>query len=469
MQNFIYSAIAGALCIGSSRESSLVGKCSRSRLKVEESHLDSAPVNFFKRTISWVATTLFFAARFSLGEAAPAQSPSPVPQKLDVDTIFSIPLDQRRQLLSALTPDEREKFAEQFRTLPAAGPSNAKINAFFMAWSTIDTTKAIESAKKFPTADTRRVAVEAICYGATREAAKTIAQSIKEFHGALLPAEQKERLLGVAIAKWSQADPAAAAQFLAEVYPDAAKRLAKPKAGDGDLLTTTNTVAANWGAAAPLAALDWFQKKQQPENLVAVRAVILGWWRKDAKAAATYVSAHARTPNEREVAGFMSGAMAEQDPRIAAQWVEWIKEERLRRRTRLGIAEVWALREPEAAGAWSKGLARKEGEEAIGVVASVWAFKNSAATEKWIGSFQGKARDSAIRGYATTIARTNQELALNWVITMQDREARTRLTKVIAAEWMKRNPDESKIWIKKSKLSDAEKKQLLENRSIDAD
>ena len=161
--------------------------------------------------------------------------------------------------------------------------------------------------------------------------------------------------------------------------------------------------------------------------------------------------------------------MAEQDPRVAVQWVEWMKEERLRRRTRLGIAEVWASHDPKAAGAWSKGLVGKEGEETIGVVASVWAFKDSAAAEKWIGSLQGQARDTAIRGYATTMARTNQELALNWVIKMQDREARTRLTKAIAAEWMKRNPDESKAWIKKSNLSDVEKKQLLENSSIDAD
>ena len=191
-----------------------------------------------------------FHRRFGFAQAAPVQSPSAVSEKLEVETIFSIPLDQRRQLLSAFTPEEREKFSEQFRNLPAGGPSNGKINALFMAWSTVDPAKAIESAKKFPTADTRRVAVEAICYGATPEAAKTIAQSIKEFPDDLLPAEQKERLLGIAIVKWSQADPAAAAQFLAEVYPNAATRLAKPGAGDGDLLTTTKAVAANWGRRA---------------------------------------------------------------------------------------------------------------------------------------------------------------------------------------------------------------------------
>jgi hypothetical protein len=174
-------------------------------------------VNFFKQIICWGAAILFFTARFSFAQAAPAQSPSAAPKKLEVEAVASVSLDERRQLLSALTPEEREKLSEQFRNLPAGGPSNGKINALFMAWSAVDPAKAIENAKKFPTADTRRVAVEAICFGMKPEAAKMIAQSIKEFRDDVLASQEKERLLGVAIVKWSQADPAPAAEFLAEV------------------------------------------------------------------------------------------------------------------------------------------------------------------------------------------------------------------------------------------------------------
>ena len=419
-------------------------------------------MNFFKRTICWVAAILFFAARFSFAQASPAQSPSAGPEKLDVETIATLTLDTRRQLLSALPPEGREEFAEQFYKLPAGGPSNGKINALFMAWSALDPARAIESAKKFPTADARRVAIEAVCFGVKPEGGKRVALSIKELREDALPAQEKERLFDMAIVKWSQADPAPAAEFLAEVYPNAATRLVKPGAGDGDLLTTTRAVGENWGGAAPHAALDWF-KKQRPENLVAIQSVILGWWRKDAKAAEAYVTAHVGTPNEREVAGMLSGTMAEQDPRAAVQWVEWVKEERLRRRLRLGIAQVWTAHDPKAAGAWSQGLVGKEGEEAIGVVASVWAFKDLAGTEKWIDSLHGRARDLAIRGYAATIVRTNQKLALEWVLKMGDAKARARLAKAIAADWMKQNPDESKAWIKKSKLSDSEKKEFFEN------
>ena len=432
-------------------------------LKRRKSRLDSAPVNFSNRFIFCVVALLFSTARCVLAQSTPAQSAAPVVTKLEVETMGSIPFDQRCKLLSSLTPDERDKFSEQFRKLPPGGPSNGKINALFIAWSAVDPMQALESTKKFPTVDTRRVAIEAICFGLKPEAAKSMARPIRELGEDLLPSEEKERLLGLVIVKWSQADPAAAAQFLGEVYPNATTRLAKPGAGDGDLLITTKAVATNWGAAAPQAALDWFQKKQQPENLVAVQSAIIGWWRKDRKAAAAYLRAHVATPNEREIAGIMSGAMAEQDPRVGAQWVEWIKEERLRRRMRLGIAELWASHDPKAAGEWSKGLAGKEGEETIRIVAGAWAVRDSAAAEKWIDSMHGRARDVAIRGFATTISRTNQKLALDWVIKMEDRPARTRLAKAIATEWLKQNPDESKVWIRKSKLSDAEKKQLLES------
>ena len=419
-------------------------------------------MNFFKRTVCWVAAIVVLTACFGFAQATPGQSPVTGTAKLEVENMLLLTLDQRRQLLSALTSEERKKFSEEFRKLPAGGPSNGKINALFIAWSAVDAAQAMESAKKFPTADTRRAAVEAICFGLKPEDAKTIAQSIRELRDDSLPPKEKERLLGMAIVKWSQADPAMAAQFLAEIYPDAATRLAKPGAGDGDLLITTRALGANWGATAPQAALDWFQKKQQPENLIAVQNVIIGWWRKDPKAAADYVKAHVATPNEREIAGVMSGVMAQQDPRAAAQWVEWIKEEKIRRRMRLGIAEVWSAHDPKAAGAWSKDFAGKEGEDTIKIVAGVWASKDSAAAQKWIDSLRGRVRDVAIRGYATTMGRTNQKLALDWVVKMEDQQAQTRLAKTIVAEWMKQNPDESKAWIKGSRFSDAEKKQLLE-------
>jgi hypothetical protein len=399
------------------------------------------------------------------GQGPDAQKLSVAQPKLDIETVATIPLEERSKLLSALPAAEREKFFHRFLELPPGGPSNAKINALFMAWAAVDPNAAIENAKKLGTLDARRVAVEAICYGMKPAAAGAVVQSIKNFPDESVAPEQKERFLGIGLVKWSQSDPKAAAEFLSALYPDAGQRLIKPGEHDGELLTTTKGVAANWGATSPQAALAWFEKTW-PQNPVALQSVIAGWWRKDAKAAAAYVRAHTNTPNEREVAGMISGAMAEQDPRVAVEWVEWMKDEKLRRRTRLAISEVWALRAPSEASAWAQQLSDKESGGVVGVVASVWTFSDAKAAEKWIDSLPDSKRDAAIRGYATTMARINPETALNRVVKMHDAKARITLTKAIASEWMKRGPEQTKAWIKKSKLAEAEKEKLLEGASL---
>jgi hypothetical protein len=421
-------------------------------------------VKLFK-ILSWIGAVLFLLPHFIFAQPQPSRPPVSGEGKLSVETIATLPLETRRNLLSALGSQEREKFFEQFISLPPGGPSNGKINALFMAWSQVEPRVALENAKKLPETDARRAAVEAICYGMESEDAHEIAKLIKNLPGDSLAPDQKERLLGISIVKWSQNDAAEAAHFLAEVYPDAATRLAKPGAGDGDLLIVTKGVAANWGAKAPEAALDWFQKKREPENIVAVQSVIAGWWRKDAKAAAAYIRAHTNTPNEREVAGLMAGAMAERDPRTATEWVEWIQDEKLRRRTKLAIAELWASRAPKEASAWAQKLPDQEGAGAISIVARLWTFSDAKSAEQWIDSLPREKRDAAIRGYATTMAKINPEAALSRVLKIQDGKARVLLTQAIASEWVRHSPEEARAWIKKSKLAQAQKKELLENAS----
>lgn len=385
----------------------------------------------------------------------------PSTDKLEVETIASVPLQNRQHLLSRMDGREREKFAQQFRDLPAAGPSNAKINALFMAWGAIDPVGAIASAKTFPTPDTRRVAVEALLFGMKPEGAPKIAPSIRSLPDDFLPPEHKQRLLALAIVKWSQTDPPAAAQFYAEVYPDAGVRLAKPGAGDGDLIVATKGVATNWGAASPEAAIEWFHKNVRPDSLVAMQGLVTGWWHKDAKAASAYVRTHSTTPMEREVAGAMAGPMADQDPRTSLQWVEWIKDERIRSQTRLEITKLWATQDPKAASDWAGALSGKEADGVVAVVAGVWAVSDDAAAKKWVQTLKGQAHDAGIRGYAITIAAKDPKGALSWVTKIKDQKIRTRLMTAIATAWSKDKPAEAKAWIEQNRqLSKADKERL---------
>jgi hypothetical protein len=413
------------------------------------------------KIVSGIVAAVVFLPHSVWAQGPDTPRPSATHSKLDSETIATIPLAERRTFLAALLSPERKQLFQQFLDLPPGGPSNAKINALFLAWATVDPKVAIENARKLPMLEARQVAVEATCYEMKPEAAGVVVQSIKNFPDESLTPQQKERFLGLGIVQWSQADAKAAAEFLSELYPNAPQRLSKPGEGDSVLLTTIKGLATNWGASSPQAALAWFEE-HWPQNPVALQSVVVGWWRKEPKAAAAYVNAHTSTPNEREVAAAMAGAMADQDPRAAVKWVEWMKEEKLRRRIRLAIAELWASRAPNEAGTWAQQLPGTESEGVIAVVAGIWTFKDAKAAEQWIDSLQRSKRDAAIRGYARTMARTNPEMALNWVTKMQDAKAKLLLLKAIASEWLERSPEETKAWIKASPLAEAEKQELLE-------
>lgn len=414
---------------------------------------------------------IFFGAAFfifayeAFSQTQPSATPIPVPEKLDTENIMVVTLEARCARLAAMSAEERQKLFQQFVQLPPGGPSNGKLNSLFIAWGTVDPIVALESAKKLPTADARRAAIEALCYGLKPEDSPDVCKQLKGISAETLVPEQRARLLSLSIIKWSQKDPPAAARFLAEVYPDAARRVTHPQAGDGDLITAVKGVASNWGEKDPPAALDWF-KKSEPENTVGVQSAVSGWWQKDSKAAAAYVRAHTATPNEREVAATMAGPMAALDPQIALQWAGWTKDERLRNRLRVGIAMLWATRSPKEAIAWAQQLPGDDAKRVINPIAEAWASSDPKAVEQWMGTLKDSQRDAAIRGYASAIMKGNPEQALNWAVKIREAKIRDSLMKLIASEWARQDPQAAKAWVNKSKLSAAEKKELLEDNPV---
>jgi len=419
-------------------------------------------VKRLKLKITFFTAAFCFVTHGGFSQSQPSPSQSPAVDKLDTENILLVPLDVRRQRLAALTAEERQTLFQQFVQLPPGGPSNGKLNSLFMAWATVDPVGALESAKKLSTADARRAAIEALCYGMTSDESPEISKRLKDLAPETLVPEQKERLLSLGIIKWSQKDPPAAANFLAQTYPNAARRVTSPSAGDGDLITAVKGVAANWGGKDPQAALSWF-KKSEPENTIGVQSAIIGWWKTDAKAAAAYVRSHTTTPNERDVAAAVCGPMAEQDPQAAMQWSEWMKDERSRNQMRVAIATLWATKAPKEASAWAEQRSGDDAKRVINSVANAWAASDAKAVEQWIGTLKDFKRDAAIRGYAKAVMKTSPEQALDWAQKIHEVKVKDSLMKLIASEWAKTHPQEAKAWVDKSKLSAAEKKHLLDD------
>jgi hypothetical protein len=419
-------------------------------------------VKRLKLKITFFSAVLYLVTHGGFAQSQPSPSQSPIVEKLDTENVLLVPLDVRRARLAALTAEERQNLFQQFAQLPPGGPSNGKLNSLFMAWATVDPVVALESAKKLSTADARRAAIEALCYGMTPEDSPEISKRLRGLTPETLVPEQRERLLSLGIIKWSQKDPVAAANFLKETYPEAARRVTSPSTGDGDLITAVKGVAENWGRRDPQAALNWF-KKSEPENTVGVQSAVIGWWKTDSKAAAAYVRSHTSTPNEREVAAAVCGPMTDQDPQTAMQWSEWIKDERLRNQMRVAIATLWATKAPKEASAWAEQRSGDDAKRVINPIANAWAVSDAKAVEQWIGTLRDSKRDAAIRGYAKAVMRTSPEQALDWAQKIHEVKVRDGLMKLIASEWAKAHPEEAKAWVDKSKLSAAEKKHLLDD------
>ncbi len=382
-----------------------------------------------------------------------------VAPKFDAASIATFPLEDRIKRLKAMSTAERLTFAQPFHRLPEGGQSNAKINAFFMAWGAVEPVAALKEALTFSTMKTRTVAAEALAHGVTSESAASLARSLRAADEKQLGADEKERLLGLAIVKWSQKDAAGAAEFVAELYPKAAARLAKPGAGDGNLLNTTRGVAMNWGAADPQAAVSWYRK--EPVNYFALENAILGWWRKDAKAAAAYLGAHLKTAGDKRIAGLFAGPVADQDPKIALQWLPWVEGERAESAALLQIAGAWAERDQAAAAKWAASLPPEKGRNALALIAASWTQRDQKAAEKWVDTLKETRRDAALSGYISAIASRQPEKAMTWALKINDPKLRLRYTKPLAELWMKEDAAKAREWIKKSKMPESEKKTVL--------
>jgi hypothetical protein len=400
----------------------------------------------------------------SLTDASPSfesEPTTPSPAKLlDVDSVATIPFEENRESLEKLGAKEKATLAQQIRELPPGGPSNAKIAAFFKAWGAVEPKAALIKAAALKTQNARNVAVEAVINGMMPASAEEVVRTIKAMPPDALSPETKGRLIGLGMIKWSQAAPAEAAQFLSELYPDAATRLSKRGPVDGVLLKTTRAIAENWGGADPPAAMAWFQQHPDLELAGAMEGVSNGWWRKDPGAAAAYVSAHVDSARGRHLAAAVASRMAIINPRAAAEWVQWSEDPKLRRRAELEIAAIWASNDPKAASEWAARKLDAGRNPVIGLVAATWAALDPAAAGKWIDSLAGASRDAAIVSYSSALERRDPGTALGWTIKIADPKLRARNVDRIAGRWLMRQPLEARAWIQRSGLGAKEKARL---------
>src|SRR5450432_167247 len=169
-------------------------------------------------------------------------------QKILLGDITAVPFQELYATLSHRLPSEIAQLAQQLDRLPRGSEADGKISAFFKAWSHLNAAAAFQSAITFKAAEARTVAITATIAGADASVAGLLARSINQLADGMVPIAEKSGLFSLAVQKWSESDPAGAAKLLGETNARGIK-----------FAMAYYTVAQNWAATDPRAALTWAQ------------------------------------------------------------------------------------------------------------------------------------------------------------------------------------------------------------------
>ena len=373
-------------------------------------------------------------------------------EKILLGEIATVPFQELYETLSNKRPEEIDHLVQQLRQLPPNQQTQAKIKAFFTAWAHLDANAAFKSALTFDDPAAGDAAVAAVIMGADADAVGVIAASLLGLPGDKLSDSSKRTLFDLAIQKWSEADPAAAARVLSD------SKLQKSR-----ITPAYFTVASNWAMSDPAAALAWAQEQGGgPIGLNPVLGAVAGWWKKDPSAAKAYALSQANTPLGKQLIPFLAGQMVEQDRTQATAWVRGIPSDELRKQAFGMMAAQVAVNDPKGASEWALTLPEEALRDALSSTVSIWAQSDPVAAAHWLeGLGGGGARDAAVSSFSNAIAETDPEVAIAWAVTITDGARRTGATRQAMNEWLKRDPTAARTWIQNSSLGDAEKARLL--------
>lgn len=371
--------------------------------------------------------------------------------------IATIPFQELYDFLAQRTPSQISTLARQLAAQPPGAITDAKIRLFFKAWAALDAKAAFATAEKFADRGTRSNAIEAIIDGVSPNEAADAVRALMD----LPPGEVFARpsLLFRGITRWSEADPASAAEFLRTTGAPAIK--ADGQDGMGMAMVIWGTVAQNFGATDPVAALAWAAKITDAQHArSALQGAIVGWSQIDAEGAMSYVAARADQLAFQQAAGTLASNLAVHDPDKAREWLEQLPPE-ARLHAVTGIAGTLAFADPQAAIRWAENLSPDDKESVIGMIVARGAQTDPEAVADWIGTLSGATRDSAIATFSSAVAATDPVTALNWAETLFDPKNRERASWEAAWRWLQSDPTAAKAWIQNSSLPDAEKARLL--------
>jgi hypothetical protein len=368
-----------------------------------------------------------------------------------IGNITSVPFQELYDLLSHRSPDELAKLAEQLKVLPSGKETDAKIDTFFKAWARIDARAALRAAASFKNPEQKSAALEAVIEGADAPMAAELAKTLNELPPDVIDFEQKRGFTGIAAKRLSEVDPVSAAKLIDAAPP-----------GRTSLIMDCRTIAENWAASDPEAAVAWAQEQESAPLQGFVTSGVIGtWWEKQPAAAEAYVTAHLEGPGSQQIATTLASRMLNQDPQHANEWVNQLTNLELRKQCDAVFANQMGFKDPQAAVEWATALPGDVRGAAFDAAVQSWTQFDPAAAAKWIGGLPDNQRNEALAAYSGQVAAQDPVTALNAAATISDASIRNTSVEQILGSWLMSNRTAATTWIQNSALSADEKQHLL--------
>lgn len=364
--------------------------------------------------------------------------------------IATVPFQELYSVLSARSSKEMAELAAQLNDLPPGRETKTKLTTFFTAWAHLDARAALAAAISLKTADAKDAAMSAVVRGADAISAKSLVEVISQLSPDAVQPWQKTKSLNIALTKWSEVEPASAAKFL-DQFPTQ----------DRESMGARMTIAQNWAAADPAAALAWAAGQgESREGRISMSGVITGWWDADPRAAEAYVVQHADTLGIQPLMQIVSQIYRE-DPERAKEWANSLPTAETRRMAASNIAMQMSNTDPKAASQWAATLPDDMRGRTLEGVMSRWARTDSRAAGEWINGLNGPVREEAVSAFSSALGASDPAAALTWATTLSDPARRNSAVERVVTGWLRRSPGDAKTWIQNSGLPDEEKTRLL--------
>lgn len=218
-------------------------------------------------------------------------------------------------------------FLEEAKHLPQAATLRPAVESALAAVLRDDTGRGLALFQSLPPAWQGLNAPAVL-----EQAAPRSAQEVRD----LLAAFEPQRLGQSFISSAARRDPAAVAQWLEHLGPDAM---------NGPVATQ---MTATWGMLDPQAAGTWLAAHPDGEA-TAGRLLMALWLPYEADEASRWVASLPASPMRDEAAQALIGHVSNADPEAAWAWTGFLQSEETRRANAAAIAAKWMERDPQAA------------------------------------------------------------------------------------------------------------------------